>query len=100
MVGWLEAPLQAVVEENGRQMLATAEMRRSDEQPRVEVLERDNRQLSEANEIAKQSVGTALSKQNAKVKQDLVSPERALTRLTMTLSQTEEAVERQVGALE
>jgi chromosome segregation ATPase len=109
MVWRLEAQLQAVVEENGRQVLAAAEMRRSEEQLReevgrlklqVEVLEQDNQRLSEANERAKPDIGTALTEQTAKVKQDLTNLERELTRLTMKLGQTEEAVEWHVGALE
>jgi hypothetical protein len=99
IVGQIEAPLQAVVEENGRQMLAAAEMRRSEEQLRaevgrlnlwVEVLEQGNQWLSEANEVTKPDVGTALPEQSAKMKQDLTNLERALTKLMMQLSLTEE----------
>jgi hypothetical protein len=65
-IRWLRAKLEAVVEENGRHVLAVAEMGRAKEQlkaevgelkQRGEVPEQDDRRLSHANEGVKGDVG-------------------------------------------
>jgi hypothetical protein len=66
MVGRLEARLQAVIEENGHQMLVPAEMRGANEQlrvettglkQRIEMLEQENRRLLLVNEVMKRDIG-------------------------------------------
>jgi predicted nucleic acid-binding protein len=86
-IGRLGAQFQAVVEENGRQMLAVAEMRRVNEKleeevaglkQRVDVLEQDNQRLLEASEVMKRDVwahGTP------KTKRGLTNLERELVKL-------------------
>jgi hypothetical protein len=63
------------------------------------LLEQDDRRLSEANKVVKRGVGTALPENSAKVKQDWTNLEWELTRLTIKLNQTEEAVEQRVRPL-
>jgi chromosome segregation ATPase len=55
-----EAQMQAVIDENDRQVLAAAEMWRAEAaclKQRIDVLEQENRRLSEANEAVKQDIG-------------------------------------------
>jgi outer membrane murein-binding lipoprotein Lpp len=89
VVGRLGAQLQAVVDENSRQVLAGAETQRANEQLaadvarlelRVEVLEHENRRLTEGNEVVKRGIGD-VSDCRPKVKKDLMNLERELAQL-------------------
>jgi regulator of replication initiation timing len=89
-VGRFRAQLQVVIEENGRQVLAAAEMRRANEQlgaevgrlkQRVEVLEQHNQRLSAANEVMKQDVAAPVAEGSTEMKQNLTNLERELAKL-------------------
>jgi regulator of replication initiation timing len=86
-VGRLGARLQAVINENSRQVLAASEMRRANEQlaaevgglkQRIEVLGQENWRLTKANEVVKQHTGAAVAEGSAKVKKDLRDLKREL----------------------
>jgi hypothetical protein len=95
-VGRLSVQFQAVVEENGHQVLAVAEMLRTNEQLReevgglklrIEVLEQENRRLSAANEAVKRDIGE-VSEYRPKVKRDLANLERKLAKLAEEVRDT------------
>jgi chromosome segregation ATPase len=63
---------------------------------RVEVLEQDNRRLSEGNEVVKRDVQPAVAEESGNAKQDVTNLERELAELTIKLSQMKDAVEQRV----
>jgi hypothetical protein len=85
-----EAPLPGLNQENGRPVWAAAEMRRANEQlrvevaglkQRVEVLEHNNRRLLEAREEMKGYIAAAVGEGSAKVIENLTNLERELAKL-------------------
>jgi hypothetical protein len=91
--------LQAVVEERDRQVLVGAEMWRANEaevgglKQRVEMLDQDNRRLSEANAVVRRDLVAAVAEESVKVKQDLTNLERELAKLNEEMRATRQPPE-------